>query len=365
MPDKIKVVISDFHMGSGHAKGALNPHDDFYYDEKFTEFLEFYSSGEFEDAEVELIINGDFLDLLKVQMEGKWPDLITERIAVEKVRKCIAGHPEIFAAMKKFIEKRRKTITYIPANHDQDFLFAAPRVVFRETLGVGQGDPRVRFIINTDVHLFDGIYVTHGAQFEVNNALDYDAPFITKGVPEPVLKLPWGSQFILKVINPGKFERPYIDMVKPFRKFLFWGLIFDFVFMFKILVKSIFNFVLTRLRPSPFIGTSLMVTLRILSEQFRVTSELDRFAKRLFARMPELHTVIMGHSHQTRCRSMGPGKLYINTGTWMKMISLDLESLGRDTALTYAVIEYEKDSRPVANLMRWRGRSRPYEVMRF
>jgi len=65
--DKIILCVSDLHLGAGSFyEGRKNNLEDFNYDKEFVEFLEFYSSGGFQKVEVELIINGDFLDFLAV-----------------------------------------------------------------------------------------------------------------------------------------------------------------------------------------------------------------------------------------------------------------------------------------------------------
>ena len=48
----------------------------------------------------------------------------------------------------------------------------------------------------------------------------------------------------------------------------------------------------------------------------------------------------------------------MNTGTWVKMINLDLQYLGQDSGLTYAVIGYDDNGKPETTLMRWQGRPR-------
>src|SRR6185312_6549304 len=67
-PKKIKLVISDFHLSRGKwlENGRRNPLEDFHQDERFKEFLEYYSTGKYKDYDVELIINGDFFDPLAV-----------------------------------------------------------------------------------------------------------------------------------------------------------------------------------------------------------------------------------------------------------------------------------------------------------
>ena len=52
---------------------------------------------------------------------------------------------------------------------------------------------------------------------------------------------------------------------------------------------------------------------------------------------------------------IGSDKLLVNTGTWMKMINLNLQYLGQDSGLTYALIEYDDSGSPLVRLMRWHG----------
>ena len=61
------IVISDLHLGAGNSvNNRKNPLEDFHFDKELIEFIEYHSSGHFLDREVELIINGDFFDLLAV-----------------------------------------------------------------------------------------------------------------------------------------------------------------------------------------------------------------------------------------------------------------------------------------------------------
>ena len=67
MSSKLKVIVSDFHLGEGQERGSLNPWENFHHDDKFAELLRYYSTDYYEDEDVELIINGDFFDLLQVR----------------------------------------------------------------------------------------------------------------------------------------------------------------------------------------------------------------------------------------------------------------------------------------------------------
>jgi hypothetical protein len=80
----LKLVVSDFHLGKGPYRddGSVNVFEDFRHDGKFAQFLDYHSNGEWKDAEVELIDNGDFLNLLTVDLDGRMQEAITERLSM-------------------------------------------------------------------------------------------------------------------------------------------------------------------------------------------------------------------------------------------------------------------------------------------
>ena len=55
-------------------------------------------------------------------------------------------------------------------------------------------------------------------------------------------------------------------------------------------------------------------------------------------------------------RRFSQDKLYINTGTWTDLISLDIANFGMRNELTYALVEYPQDEpRPRVSLKAWVG----------
>ena len=98
-----KLIVSDLHMGSGHREGELNPWESFIFDERFAEFLHHHTVGPYRDEDVELILNGDVFDFLQVPVGNRFPLRITERIAVEKLKACMDGHPEVMGALATFL----------------------------------------------------------------------------------------------------------------------------------------------------------------------------------------------------------------------------------------------------------------------
>src|SRR3954462_12479451 len=131
---KYKLVVSDFHLGKGRyfEDGTQNIMEDFIYDREFSEFLNYYRSGIFADAEVELILNGDILNLLQIDIYGVHTHLITERSVIRAVEKIVAGHPDFFHALRRFAATPGHTISYVVGNHDSGMLFSGARGVFSE-----------------------------------------------------------------------------------------------------------------------------------------------------------------------------------------------------------------------------------------
>ena len=77
---KLKLIFSDFHLGKGKrlANGAMNPLEDFFHDYRFKEFLEHYTQSPYEDFDIELILNGDILNLIQIDYHGHFTSVITE-----------------------------------------------------------------------------------------------------------------------------------------------------------------------------------------------------------------------------------------------------------------------------------------------
>jgi UDP-2,3-diacylglucosamine pyrophosphatase LpxH len=348
--NKYKLVISDFHIGTGQLlpDGEVNPLEYFIIDARFISFLEHYSTGEFAAAEVELILNGDFLNTLQVDMREKTPTEISEADAVAKVRGIFAGHPELFAALARFAAAPSHNITYIAGNHDPAIHWPAVQAELSARLGAAIAFPGFNY-------KFDGIWVEHGNQYAPANRFNPNKLFVNVSNGAKVLNLPWGCIWVINYLNQAKKERTYIDRVQPFGRYLFLALFFDPYFAWRWLVKLIFFFIKERSSRSkwldPMERTRTWETLRNVS----IIPKLDPEARKILS-WPLYHTVIFGHNHQAAYRRYGHDKLYVNTGTWNDIIHFDVQNLGRGRRLTYAFIDYsEEGKKPAAKLKIWKG----------
>jgi len=363
---KYKVVVSDFHLGKGRyfRDGTQNILEDFIYDREFAEFVNYYRSGSYADADVEIIFNGDILNLLQIDTHGVHTHLITERSVVRAVDRIAAGHPEFFAAIKKFAAIPGHSISYVVGNHDAGMLWPGPRKAFSLACGAP-----VQFY---DVaYQFDGIHVEHGQQFERFAHIDMKRPFITRGLPEPVLNLPWGSLFVAVCLPKIKRDRPFIDKVRPMSAFIRWVAIHDIWWGFKtllLIMRFIFDTVLFKTRYQ--IRQGVGATLGLLKE-ITLYPNYDKIAFKILEEQAEINTVIFGHTHILRYRQWREGKEYFNEGTWNETTNLDLDDYGKQIRLTYAFIEYPivsgagtipeemSHGRPKVRLKQWNGVWKP------
>lgn len=362
---RYKVVVSDFHLGKGRyfKDGTQNILEDFIYDREFAEFLNFYRSGPYAEAEVELILNGDILNLLQIDTWGVHTHLITERSVERAVERIVAGHPEFFEALRRFSAAPNHSIAYVVGNHDVGMLWQGPRRLFSGACG-----SEVRFF---DVsYMFDGVYIEHGQQYERFAAIDMKRPFITRGLPEPVLNLPWGSLFVAVMMPKIKQERPHVDKVRPFQTFLIWTLIHDLWWGLKTgldIAGFVIDTILFQRRYQ--IAQDVKTTLGLLKE-ITLYPNYDKIAFKILDASDEIHTVVFGHTHILRHRLWREGQQYFNEGTWNEVTNLDLAEYGTRTRLTYAFVEYPMPSsadaasdpaamRPKVRLKEWRGVWRP------
>jgi UDP-2,3-diacylglucosamine pyrophosphatase LpxH len=350
---KVKVIVSDFHLGRGRwlDDGSLNPLEQFIYDEKFIQLLDYYSHGEFRNSELELIFNGDFLNTIQVDYDEVLPEAITERGSLDKVRKIVQGHPEIFEALRKFLATPGHTLTYIYGNHEPSLLWPEVRDYLNKVLETDVKYPGFSYKL-------DGIYMEHGQQYQTVNRFDLNQLFLTSGLKEPIINLPWGSYFVIKYLNRLKLKRPHIDRVSPFGMYLLYALLFDTGFALSAIAKLVLFFLGRHLDWRPGQRNPLSTSWHIIRD-ISITPNLVVYARQILKRGP-YHTVIFGHDHTAAFRRVGQGQLYVNTGTWNDVIHLDIANLGRQLRTTYAQIDYDHQSRPSVRLKIWKG-TRPVE----
>lgn len=346
---KIKVVVSDLHLGKGRIleDGGLNSLEEFYYGEKLVEFIHYYSNGIYRDYEVELVINGDFLNFLQCDYRGHFLTVITESVALEVMQEIVKGHEKVFRAMGEFAAKPGKSITYIVGNHDQAMLWPACRNYLNQIVGTP-----IRY--KNLVYFFDGVHIEHGHMHEAANRMDPKKFFLKKDLPEPILNLPFGSHFFVELVLKIKQKHPHVDKIRPFSKMVRWALFNETRAMIGSFASLILYFVRSIVVQDARRHWSFKRIAQVILES-AIFPDLSESARRVL-NDERVHTVIFGHSHVYQYRQWSSDKEYFNTGTWTEITSLDIVSLGKITKLTYVMIEYPEDGgRPRGRLKEWRG----------
>ncbi len=359
-----KVIISDLHLGAGHAPGIVNPFEDFHHDAELSALIDHHCAGRYRDVPVELFINGDFFDTLKVPFEGAFPKEVTEEIAAIKVGRCVKGHPAVFDALVRFIAFPGHKITFNPGNHDIDIVFPKARNVILARLGVPGGSPSVEFITDREYTRFPmGVVVCHGNGFEAMNRIP--AGRAVKITPDgrEVLDMPMGSRFVLDCLMPVKKENQLIDHVVPLSTYMLYGLVFETRFTVKLLARSIRFFLQTPVTPSPDGETGLLDKIQIALENINVFNDFEQQVFKAVKGFEEFTTLITGHSHRAMIRRFPGNRTYVNTGTWTRTIRLEIGDFGPVSKLTYAVVEYPVKGPPAVNLMRWHGVQQETEIL--
>ena len=346
---KIKVVISDLHLGKGRLlpDGGTNSLEEFYYGDRLVEFFHYYSSGQFSDCEVELIINGDFLNFLQCDFRGHFLTVLTEGVCLEILKGIVEGHTKVFNALREFAARPGFQITYVVGNHDMAMLWPACRDYLNKVCNCN-----IRF--KNIVYYFDGVHIEHGHMHEAANRVDPRRFFLKRNLAEPILNLPFGSHFFVELVLKIKQQYPFVDKIRPFSRMVRWTL-FDETRMtlvaFGMLTRYFVAAIFSRDR---LMRVSFRRILKIFLES-AIFPDLGESARKILTD-ERVHIVIFGHSHVYQYRQWQKNKEYFNTGTWTELTSLDLVSLGKITKLTYVLIEYPDGSeKPRGRLKEWRG----------
>jgi predicted phosphodiesterase len=337
-PDKTVLVISDLHLGAGRMiRGRRNLLEDFHHDSEFIDFLRYYSSDQFFEREVEIIINGDFLDFLAVPFVEYFDDEFwSEEAAMEKLKMIIHAHKDVFSALRNFLSKPHKKIVYIIGNHDAEMIFDSLKVEFKKAIG----DPPVqKFLMRNDLQLYipvAGVYIQHGHQYEQAHDFVPELSLITAADHKRYFNPPWGSYYVMNVINKYKQERFFINAVRPIKHFLIHGLLFDTFFTVRFILSNIYYFFMVRFWHYFLLKIDWKTILADLRKELELFQDYESLTRDFFQQKPQAKVLVVGHTHNPIFRLYSDGTTFINTGTWTNMVNLELGHLQHSQALTYA-----------------------------
>lgn len=351
------LVLSDLHLGKGKflSNGQLNILEDFFEDERFAEILEYYSSGDFLSSPVHLFLNGDILNLIQIDVDGAFTHIIDVEHTINAIRAIAKGHPKFFDAIRLFLKKPNKQITYVIGNHDAGMAFEGAQKYFNKIV---EGEVHFTFFYQEF-----GIHIEHGHRFEVINTVPPKDYFKVGPNNKKILNLPWGSLFCISLLPILKKDRPLIDKVRPLSAYVKWLIFHDFGYYLK-LSLAIIKYILQTNTSSYTKQNSNFKTNMKLLKQITIYPRYEKMAKRILRKNPSLKIVVMGHTHVQEWRKFPEGKLYFNSGTWNHIPIIDVAMHPDTSKLTYILIDINEKTEIIkdAQLNLWMGDWRPYRI---
>lgn len=359
------LVISDIHLGAGAFVGGVRNYlEDFHHDTELVDFLEYYSSGDFAAREVELIINGDLFDFLAVPFVPFFDDEFwSEDAAVAKFEMILAAHGEVVDALKGFVSAKRKKLVYIIGNHDAEMIFPKVKEMFFALFDEDVRD-RVELVANKagEYSPHPGVVIQHGHDYEIAHQFSPEDSLVKSASGKLYFIPPWGSYYVTRVINKFKEQRPHINAVRPIRKFMINGFIYDTMFTLRFGLANCFYFIMVRFISLFKTKEKLSHVLENSLRELTLFQDYESLTKETLDSREDIKVFLVGHTHEPIYRPYSDGSTFINTGTWTRMVNLDFGHKGESSQLTYAQVFVRDDGALEAVLNCWKGlRKEPFE----
>lgn len=379
--NKTILVISDLHLGAGiNVNKRKNFLEDFHYDKELIEFIHYHSSGLYLEREVELIINGDFLDLLAVPFVEYFDDEFwSEAAAMDKLKMILEAHSDVFEALKDFLSFPNNRLVYILGNHDSELIFDSLR---EHIMSLFPEEDRFKFkiLLNADdVYIPEpGVVLKHGHEYEVAHHYSAEKNIIISDEGKKYFIPPWGSYYVSRVINKFKEGRDFINAVRPVNKFIINGIIYDSLYTLRFAFANFWYFAMVRFVEIFKQKKKLNEVLDHVKSEIHLFQNYETLTEEYVTKNEDVKALIVGHTHDPIFREYDDGSIFINTGTWTKMYNLDFGKNFYGARLTFAKVDVlEKESGEEAekadrfdhldiSLNEWRGKSDlPFKEFRF
>ena len=288
MAAKVKIIVSDLHLGAGSFDlDQGNVLEDFIVDEAFAHLLhEMEEESEAQGTDLELIINGDMLEFLQVPaMERFDPRKAyppedyrssAEEDSAKKIDLVIKGHPMFFAALREFIKPAnpQRQVTIVKGNHDVNLYWPAVKERIRQAV-YATGEERAKLLIFEEVCIRrEGIYVEHGNQYaeKVNRVDNLEEPLDPEH--EGQLAIPPGSRFVIEFFNQIEWEKLWVDSIKPMTALIWYALAIDFPFAAKTLAAFL------KVAPILIVGSLAVGEEDLPAEAEQLVQELENEVQR-------------------------------------------------------------------------------------
>lgn len=144
------------------------------------------------------------------------------------------------------------------------------------------------------------------------------------------------------MINKYKQERSFINAVRPIKHFIIHGILFDTFFTVRFMLSNFYYFVMVRFWHFYMVKRSLKQVFEDIFRELELFQDYETLTRQYFEKNPESRVLIVGHTHNPTLRIFNDGTMFINTGTWTRMVNLDLGQWNNGNVLTYAKILIKK-----------------------
>src|SRR5688500_89211 len=154
--------------------------------------------------------------------------------------------------------------------------------------------------------------VRHGHQLARIVRVDYSQLTRDRGDGVQILDIPYGSRWILEVLNPAKELRNNVDRILPLKLFILGAFFFDPRFAIRFLMSSTLHLLRHRVFTFRAWTDRFRHLPEILREEVIAMGGYDDAHARYMRKLRGVHTVIVGHSHSPRFRVLPSGKVLVN-----------------------------------------------------
>jgi UDP-2,3-diacylglucosamine pyrophosphatase LpxH len=213
---RVTFIISDLHVGDGTGSDDFVDHN-----QQLAGFLKEQESTQAgRSGDIELIINGDFLEFVQVYPEGYtlqssefW---CSEQESEAKLTKIINGHGGVFETLARFV-KAGNRVTVFPGNHDVDLCWPAVQKAIRGRV------PGVLIEKQQLVYKRYGgrLQISHGHLFPdidpANGFVHWQSPVLDVGANGAAKRLEMcpGTLFVVRFVNAMEKAYPFADNLHP------------------------------------------------------------------------------------------------------------------------------------------------------
>ncbi len=249
-------VISDLHIAKGlETNGLYAGTENFFADAAFDRWID-YCIGKSRGEKAVLVINGDFIDFLRVIFQANevehldYQGWITElakvgihksvselKAGIEKdessfgfktqdyksiwkLWKVAQGHTLLFSALGKWLSSPHRSLFILKGNHDLEWHWKTVQGYFktlmqeeiRRSFGFALANEAILFF-EDQLIINQKFYIEHGHRYDnfayVAGTPQLDAPLNDQ------LRLPFGSFFNRYLLNKVELNYPFLDNIRP------------------------------------------------------------------------------------------------------------------------------------------------------